>query len=184
MATGVTTQQQEQIKALLAEGLTTNAISKRVGLTWRRVKETINDLDLVVEEGNAGRRPKYDDKAIEELLVKFKDYIDRSDIPIIAEFAYQNGCGKQFFYDRPEFSDLLKICLAKKESALETGALKGVLNPTMAVFSLKQMGWTDRQQVEATNTNHNMNTDVSKLSPEERRARIDELNRRRGTGIN
>lgn len=37
-------------------------------------------------------------------------------------------------------------------------------------------------KVEATN--HNMNTDVSKLSPEERRARIDELNRRRGTGTN
>jgi len=129
-----------------------------------------------------GRPPKYSEEQFTDLVAKFKEYIETNDIPIVAEFAYQNGFGKQYLYDRPEFSDLLKMAMAKKESALELGALKGTLNPTMAVFSLKQMGWTDRQQVESTNTNHNMTQDITQLSPEERRARIDELNRRRGNG--
>jgi hypothetical protein len=116
------------------------------------------------------------------LVAKFKEYVDQTDIPIIAEFSYQNGFGKQYLYDRPEFSDLIKMCLAKKEAALEIGSLKGTLNPTMAVFSLKQLGWTDKQQVEAMNTNTNLNTDLTGLSPDERRARIDELNRKRGNG--
>lgn len=129
-----------------------------------------------------GRPPKYSDSQVTDLVAKFTAYIDEMDIPIIAEFAYQNGLYKQFFYDRPEFSDLVKIALSKKEAALEIGSLKGSLNPTMAVFSLKQMGWTDKQQIESNNTNHNTNQDITKLSPEERRARIDELNRRRGNG--
>lgn len=127
-----------------------------------------------------GRPPKITDEQASDLVAKFKEYIDTTDIPIVAEFSYQNGFGKQYLYDRPEFSDLIKMATAKKEAALEIGALKGTLNPTMAVFSLKQMGWSDRQQIESTNTN--MNTDLTNLSPEERRARIDELNRRRGIG--
>lgn len=127
-----------------------------------------------------GRPPKVKEADMPELVKKFKQYIADTEIPIIAEFSYQNGFGKQYLYDRPEFSDLLKQCLAKKEAALERGTLLGTLNPTMAVFSLKQLGWTDKQQVESTNTN--MNTDLTRMSPDERRARINELNRRRGNG--
>lgn len=93
-----------------------------------------------------GRPPKVREADMPELVEKFRKYIEDTDIPIIAEFAYQNGFGKQYFYDRPEFSDLLKIAIAKKETALEIGTLKGTLNPTMAVFSLKQLGWKDRAE--------------------------------------
>lgn len=129
-----------------------------------------------------GRPPKHSDEQMTDLVAKFKKYIDATEIPVIAEFSYQNGFGKQYLYDRPEFSDLIKIALAKKESALEIGSLRGTLNPTMAVFSLKQMGWTDKQHVESNNINNNLNQEVGSLSPDERRARIDELNRRRGNG--
>ncbi len=179
MATGVTQEQKERIQALLAEGKTTNAIAKETGLSWRKVRDTTIDLDEVINRGAAGRNPKYDDELIDRLVVKFKEYIENNEIPIIAEFAYMNEIPKQILYEREQFSTLIKICTAKKETALERGALLGALNPTMAVFSLKQMGWTDRQQVESTN--HNMNTDVTNLTPEERRARIDELIRKRGT---
>jgi hypothetical protein len=92
-----------------------------------------------------GRPPKVKMEDMPELVEKFKRYIEETDIPIIAEFSYQNGFGKQYLYDRPEFSDLLKIATAKKEAALEIGTLKGVLNPAMAVFSLKQLGWRDKE---------------------------------------
>jgi hypothetical protein len=95
-----------------------------------------------------GRPPKVSDDKMSELVAKFQKYIEETDIPIIAEFAYQNGFGKQYLYDRPEFSDLIKIALAKKEAALENGALMGTLNPTMAVFSLKQLGWRDKHEID------------------------------------
>jgi phage terminase small subunit len=40
--------------------------------------------------------------------------------------------------------------------------------------------FNDKMRVDANN--NNMNTDLTNLSPDERRARIDELNRRRGNG--
>lgn len=95
-----------------------------------------------------GRPPKVPEADMPELVQKFADYIDSTDIPIIAEFAYKNGFGKDYIYDRAEFSELRKRCIAKKEAALEIGTLRGELNPAMAIFSLKQMGWRDKQEVE------------------------------------
>lgn len=180
MAAGVTAEQKQHIKTLLAEGKTTNAIAKETGLSWRKVKDFIIHMDEVVEKGAAGRSPKYSEDRIGELVERFREYIKETDLPIIAEFAYQNEIDKTIIYDKDEFSTLRKMATAKKEAKLERATLTGEYNPTMAVFSLKQLGWTDKQQVESTN--HNMNTDVTNLTPEERRARIDELNRRRGTG--
>lgn len=83
-----------------------------------------------------------------ELVEKFRRYIEETDIPIIAEFAYQNGLWKQYFYEKAQFSDLLKIAVAKKEAALERGMLTNSLNSTGAIFSLKQLGWRDKQEIE------------------------------------
>ena len=84
-------------------------------------------------------------KQDEQLFNKFKKYIDNTTIPIIAEFAYMNDIERQYLYDNKIFSTLLKKCIAKKEANLEKGALTGKLNPTMAIFSLKQIGWKDKQ---------------------------------------
>lgn len=81
----------------------------------------------------------------EQLFNKFKKYIDNTTIPIIAEFAYMNDIERQYLYDNQMFSTLLKKCIAKKEANLEKGALTGKLNPSMAIFSLKQIGWKDKQ---------------------------------------
>ena len=92
-----------------------------------------------------GRPPKVKEVDMPELVEKFRTYIEETDIPIIAEFAYMNGFGKQYFHERQEFSNLIKVAIAKKESALERGTLTGTLNPAMAVFSLKQLGWRDKE---------------------------------------
>ncbi len=81
----------------------------------------------------------------EQLFKKFEKYINETTLPIIAEFAYMNDIERQYLYDNQMFSTLLKKCIAKKEANLEKGALTGKLNPSMAIFSLKQIGWKDKQ---------------------------------------
>lgn len=90
-----------------------------------------------------GRPRKYNRK---QLLIDFARYIEETEIPIAAQFAARNGFGKSLLYEWEEFSELLKLCTTKKEAALEQKALAGDINVTMAIFSLKQLGWSDRQE--------------------------------------
>lgn len=94
-----------------------------------------------------GRPRNYNDKEVERIKALLELYIEKSDIPIIAEFAYMNDIPRQTFYDYPEFSTLLKKLMDKKESNLEKLGLIGEINSTMAIFSLKQLGWRDKQDV-------------------------------------
>jgi len=89
-------------------------------------------------------RPQEHDRIA--LASEFAQYIENNDIPIIAEFAYQHKVDMSLFYSWPEFENLLKECIQKKQSALERKALKQDVNVTMAIFSLKQMGWSDKQE--------------------------------------
>lgn len=172
---------ENQIRSLVAKGKTVNAIATQLGMGWANVNRIIAELGERAATNPGGRPSKYSDERIVELVEAFERYIEKTEIPIVAEFAALNKMHKNYFYDRTEFSNLIKECVSKKEAALERGGLTGSLNPTVAIFSLKQLGWRDRQEVESTtlNTNHNINEDVSKMSPDERRKRIDELMRKR-----
>ena len=79
----------------------------------------------------------------DELLALLENYIEKTQIPILSEFAWKHGLHRQKLYEMPELSDAIKRCITKKEAALEAGALRGDINPTMAIFSLKQIGWND-----------------------------------------
>jgi len=98
-----------------------------------------------------GGRPKnYNNKQIAEIKVKLEEYIDNEDLPILAEFAYKNNITRQIFYDYKEFSTLVKKLFDKKEAQLERLGAFNIINATMAVFSLKQLGWRDKQETEIT----------------------------------
>lgn len=92
-----------------------------------------------------GRPPKVKEVDMPELVEKFRTYIEETDIPIVAEFAYTNDLDRRWLYERQEFSTLLKKCVDKKEVALERGMLTGSLNATGSIFSLKQLGWRDKE---------------------------------------
>ena len=93
----------------------------------------------------AGGRPRnLSDDEVSDLAREFEDYISTTDIPIIAEFAYKTGIARQSLYDYPEFSTLTKAAIDKKEAQLERKALNGEIDKTMAIFSLKQLGWSDK----------------------------------------
>lgn len=97
---------------------------------------------------------KYTPKKIEEINEKLEQYIDETDIPIVAEFAYQNNISRQRLYDLKsnELKKLMERLIAKKEAGLERLMLSGKPNvATGCIFSLKQLGWKDRQEISGDN---------------------------------
>jgi hypothetical protein len=76
-----------------------------------------------------------------------EEYTEKTDLPIFVEFCYKNNLVRQYLYEIPELSDAIKRLLQKKEMILEKGGLSNKLNPTMCIFSLKQMGWSDKREL-------------------------------------
>jgi len=97
----------------------------------------------------AGGRPRnLSDDEILDLVDRLEDYIANTDIPIVTEFAYQNNISRDDLYNYDEFYALRKTAIDKKEAQLERKALNGEIDKTMAIFSLKQLGWSDKREVE------------------------------------
>ena len=96
----------------------------------------------------AGGRPKkYTDERIAELLESLNAYLDETEIPILKEWCYKNRVPSNHVYDFDEFSESIKVLIDKKEANLERYALAGDVDKTMAIFSLKQLGWSDRKEI-------------------------------------
>jgi len=100
-----------------------------------------------------GRPRLWDEEKDKEIIGLLEEYIEKTDIPIIAEFAYLNNLPRETLYDREEFSTLLKKAISKKEAQLERLGLSDAVNISMAVFSLKQLGWSDKQEIKQTGDN-------------------------------
>ena len=97
------------------------------------------------------RPRKYTKTLLREIALQIEAYTEKppNGIPSVAECAVLLKTYRQFFYEHDdcwEFSDAVKKLLAKKEYLLEMGGLSGKLNPSMAIFSLKQMGWSDKHE--------------------------------------
>jgi len=95
-----------------------------------------------------GRPVEWTESRIAWWAAKVKRYTSETDIPIVAEFAYQNGILRQTLYEHEGFSDAIKGLIAKKEANLERLALEGTVDKSMAIFSLKQLGWSDKREIE------------------------------------
>ena len=108
----------------------------------------------------AGRPRKANRKALAKAM---EQYIEETEIPIIAEFAWKNNVLRESLYDWPEFSTLLKACTTKKEAELERLASQGKINVTMAIFSLKQLGWSDKQELKHSGQLVQINGELAKV---------------------
>lgn len=95
----------------------------------------------------AGRKPKYTPEQINTLCTQLEDYINNTNIPSIQGFCYKYNITRQTLYDYEQFSTLKERLINKKESVIEEWALKNKINATMAIFSLKQLGWSDKQEI-------------------------------------
>lgn len=99
---------------------------------------------------NKGRPPKV---RVDDILAALDPYLKEADPPIVAEFAHLCGITRQRLYSLadekkkagdPRLFDAIKRLSEEKEIRLERGALSGHYSPSVAIFSLKQLGWTDK----------------------------------------
>ena len=104
------------------------------------------------KEKNVGGRPKvYSDEKILEDLIK---YMNNTDDPYIEDFILQNEFSPDTFYrlakENKKLSDTIKRVHAKQMMRTVRKAELGEINPTFAIFKLKQKcyGWTDKQEIE------------------------------------
>ena len=105
-----------------------------------------------------GRPPKLtpEEKAI--VYKAMEDYIARTPDPIIVGFCAWDPVAIEYditddnINDWEEFTRLRKRATQKQEAYLSTGVFSKGLNPTMAIFRLKQPvhGYTDRMQQDLT----------------------------------
>lgn len=95
-----------------------------------------------------GRPPKVN---IDALINDADAYIESANPPILAEYAHLHGITRQYLYElangNKDLSDTIKKISEAKEIKLEKNALNGIYQHTMAIFSLKQLGWKDAQDV-------------------------------------
>jgi hypothetical protein len=106
----------------------------------------------------AGRPPKLNTEERAEVFEAFKDYIVCTEDPTIVGFCAYNETAIKYWVtkdnmnDWEEFSDLRKLSVQKQEAYLVKNATQNKVNPTVAIFRLKQPqhGYTDKQNLDHT----------------------------------
>lgn len=97
--------------------------------------------------------PKYE---LEFMLKRIDEYTDNTVIPILKELCYQQYWDYDYIIkiktEKEELGRSIKRLLNKKEAQLEKLALMGKVSRTMAIFSLKQLGWKDKSDDEDENS--------------------------------
>ena len=97
-----------------------------------------------LEDGTA----KYN---IKHMCLKIDEYIKKNkiNVPILKECCLDNDWNYDYVMElqrgNPLLSQSTRKLLNQKEVNLEKFALTGKVDKTMAIFSLKQMGWKDKQ---------------------------------------
>ena len=101
-------------------------------------------------------RPRSGKYNISDMVKIIDDYTDNTGIPILKEICYQQKWCYEYITqlqrENEQLALSIKRLLCKKESQLERKGLSGEIDKTMAVFSLKQLGWRDQVETNATVT--------------------------------
>lgn len=96
---------------------------------------------------------------VDKLVGALKAYTESSEIPILKEFCYKYPISYDYLLivakredeaGNKELYRTIKRTLDKKEAQLERLGLEGRVDKTMAIFSLKQLGWRDRVDIDTT----------------------------------
>lgn len=86
------------------------------------------------------------------LMQDIIEYTDKTEYPILKELCYQKNYNYDYVMqmqrENEELSQSIKRLLYKKEVYLERNGLLGNIQQTMAVFTLKQLGWRDMPEQE------------------------------------
>ena len=97
-----------------------------------------------------GRQLVYTEEKLNAIIKAIEEYTETAEVPIIAEFAYNYGILREELYKHDELKYAIRNLITKKEFSLEKKAMDGETNHSFAIFSLKQLGWRDKQEIEHT----------------------------------
>jgi hypothetical protein len=101
---------------------------------------------------------KYDpDFMADEVISYLNECLRKKKVPIFKEVTVKEGW-TYFYVERirhderyQRLDEAIQALMDAKEYMLERLGLDGKIDKTMAVFSLKQLGWKDQQSVELAN---------------------------------
>lgn len=117
-----------------------------------------------------GRPLRFNDAEGLELLIRqYLEHCEVKDKPLtMSGLALWLGISRQTLVNysyRDDFFDTISEARALVEADMEERMLANKSNATASIFSLKNnFKWTDKQEIEAKNTNVNQNIDMSNLS--------------------
>ena len=120
-----------------------------------------------------GGRPKIFN-SVEELEKKIEEFYDYCELKEetltferLATFLNIDRKTLYNYKQKDEFFPSFKKVRERILADIMSKGLSNKINPTFGIFCLKNYGYTDKQEIESTNTNTNKNIDMSKLSTEE-----------------
>lgn len=117
-----------------------------------------------------GRPLRFNDaEGLELLIMQYLEHCEVKDKPLtMSGLALWLGISRQTLVNysyRDDFFDTISEARALVEADMEERMLANKSNATASIFSLKNnFKWTDKQEIEAKNTNVNQNIDMSNLS--------------------
>lgn len=119
-------------------------------------------------------RPKTTKYSVGSMVRKVNKYvrdcIDKNELPILKDCCFINEWNYDYVMQLKrneerkevegndhdgELTHSIKRLLDLKEIMLERGGLNGDFDKTFAIFSIKQLGWTDKQEIETTGAINN-----------------------------
>lgn len=108
---------------------------------------------------------------LEQKIQEFYDYCELKEVPLTFErLATFIGVDRKTIYNysqKDEFFPSIKRVRDKIQADIMERGMSGAINPTFGIFCLKNYGYTDKQEIESTNTNVNKNIDMSQVSTED-----------------
>lgn len=99
-----------------------------------------------MDEKNQGGRPREYDR--DQIALEFEKYIQTEAIPLCDDFCDKNEIPPSTFAEWPEVRLLVDRCKGKARVGLLRLALRGKVKESVAIFALKNLGMTDRQNIE------------------------------------
>ena len=103
---------------------------------------------LIKSQDKPEKRKRLTPKDIQAIKLKYLEYIQETDIPIVNDFAFRMQMRRETLYQNKVLREITELAVLKKLAALERGMVTGTLPVAGCIFALKQHGWKDRQEVE------------------------------------
>lgn len=176
-------EKREEVKALLATGISRNSVAKKLGISWATVEIISREEPDKIENYRELKRVQF----IDRIWDSMDEALRLGDIKI--KLAKDSAETLEILMDKLEDNGQLKpehvVEISNSISAMGNIPLSHISTYFGTLYDKQAlMQGKSTSNVGVSGGMDNTNTDITLLTPDDRRARIEELNRRRGNGAN